>query len=255
MGLKFNYLRVFTQDYALGKMISVAMCVEQMVLLFLRQPSRKLWSLFGFIVKIKPQYSMLSTVRLLNLYYLAQETERLGLKGDVVECGVWNGGAAAMTSRGYHDIGDHRTKRTIWLFDSFEGLPAPSAKDSKSEVECYFEGLCKGSIENVKDIFHKLGLDMENVRIVKGWLDVTMKSPGIKEIALLHIDTDWYDSVKTPLDRLYPNIVPGGFVVIDDYWFHQGCKAAVHDFIKENSLEGKIKLIKVDRSAVYFQKP
>ena len=251
---RFNYLRVFTQDYILGKTISMVVSLAEMLVLFVRRPSRSLARLFGSILKIKPKYSMLSTVRLLNLYYLAQETERLNLKGDVVECGVWNGGAAAMAASAYFDTGK-QVHRTIWLFDSFEGLPPPGEKDNKAEVECYFQGLCKGSVENVRDIFHRLSLSMEEVKIVRGWLHETLKSNDIKQAALLHIDTDWYESVKLPLEHFYGKIVAGGFIVVDDYWFHQGCKAAVHDFFKEHDLDGKIQLKKVDRSAVYFQKP
>ena len=254
MEFKFNYLRVFTQDYALGKIISMGISLLEMMALLVTRPSRKLFRLFGFVFKIKPFYSMLSTVRLLNLYQLISEVERLGLNGDVVECGVWNGGAASMIARGYADAGK-KVKRTIWLFDSFEGFPPPGQRDKKSEVECYFQGLCKGAIDNVRDIFSKMGVSMDDVKIVKGWLNATLKVEIPKEIALLHVDTDWYDSVKAPLDHLYSRVVPGGFIVVDDYWFHEGCKAAVGDFIKEQKLEGKITLIKVDRSAVYFQKP
>lgn len=254
MAFKFNYLRVFTQDYLLGKVLSMVISLAEMAFLLATRPSRRLLRLFGFIFKIKPHYSMLSTLRLLNLYQLAQEAEQMGLTGDVVECGVWNGGAASMIARGIADS-KSSIKRTIWLFDSFEGLPPPGNKDKKSEVECYFKGLCKGAIENVHDIFGKMGVSMSNVKIVKGWLDTTLKVEIPKEIVLLHVDTDWYNSVKAPLDYLYNRVVPGGFIIVDDYWFHEGCKAAVGDFIKEQNLTGKIQLVKIDRSAVYFRKP
>ncbi len=196
---------------------------------------------------------MLATVRLLNLYNLAQKTEQTNIRGDVVECGVWNGGAAAMVAKAYQDMGS--TGRTMWLFDSFEGCPPPGERDPKVEAKNYFVGFCKGEIENVCSIFNKLGISMDNVRIVKGWLASTLKYNTVEKIALLHIDTDWYDCVKLPLDYFYDKIVPGGFVVIDDYWFHPGCKAAVHDFLSERNLIEKIQLKKVDRSAVCFQKP
>lgn len=159
-----------------------------------------------------------------------------------------------MIARSYADAGK-KIKRKIWLYDSFEGLPPPTEKDSKGEQECYFVGFCKGGLNNVKDIFRKLHLSFDDVHVVKGWLDTTLKQELPEAIALLHIDTDWYDCVKAPLDYLYPKVVPGGYVVVDDYWFHQGCKAALTDFIKEQGLEDKITLIRVDRSAVYFQKP
>ncbi len=251
--MRFNYLKVFTQDYALGKFLSLVWSLNEMLVLLLTEPSAELWMLFGLVFKIKPRYSMLSTIRLITLYKLIRESERLGVKGDIVECGVWNGGAAAMMARSYRDAGG-RNERTIWLFDSFEGLPPPGEKDGKSIVEHYYKGLCKGELDNVKAIFNKLAVPFDNVRVVKGWIGDTLKINTIGQLALLHIDTDWYDSVKSSLENLYDMVSVGGFIVVDDFLFHEGCRKAVMDFLKERGIDDKVKIIKVDRSAVYFQK-
>ena len=251
--MRFNYLKVFTQDYALGKLLSLVWSLYEMLVLLVSKPSGELWMLFGLVFQIKPKYSMLSTIRLITLYKLIRQAEQFGLKGDIVECGVWNGGAAAMMARSCRDAGSGNG-RTIWLFDSFEGLPPPGEKDGKSIVEHYFKGLCKGDLENVKAIFNKLGVPFDNVKVVKGWINDTLKANTIDRLVLLHIDTDWYDSVKSSLEYLYDKVVAGGFIVVDDFLVHEGCRKAVLDFLKERGLEDKVKIVKVDRSAVYFQK-
>lgn len=253
MKIRFNYLRIFTQDYFLGKILSVVWSLYEMLKLLIFKPSAELGMLFGLVIKIKPRYSMLSTIRLLTLYQLIREAQRRDLKGDIVECGVWNGGAAAMMARSYKDaVG--KDERSIWLFDSFEGLPLPGERDGKSMVEYYFKGLCKGDLENVKVIFNKLAVPFDNVKIVKGWVKDTLQVNTIGQVVLLHIDTDWYESVKTTLDHMYDKVVIGGYIVVDDFLFHDGCRDAVLDFLKERGLDGKVQIIKVDRSAVYFQK-
>jgi len=253
MKIRFNYLRIFTQDYFLGKALSVIWSLGEMLKLLILKPSPELWMLFGLIYKIKPRYSMLSTIRLITLYQRVREVQWQGIKGDIVECGVWNGGAAAMMAKSYQDAGG-RNERLIWLYDSFEGLPPPGVNDGESVVEYYYQGLCKGSIENVKGIFTKLAVPFDNVKIIKGWIDDTLVVKAISQVVLLHIDTDWYESVKSSLNHFYDKVVFGGFIVIDDFLFHEGCRLAVLDFLKEKGVESKTRIIKVDRSAVYFQK-
>jgi O-methyltransferase len=253
MKIGFNYLKIFTQDYALGKFLSLVWSLSEMLKLAIVRPSAELWMLFGLVFKIKPRYSMLSTIRLITLYQLVRDVQQRGLKGDIVECGVWNGGAAAMMARSLQDAGGTK-QRSLWLFDSFEGLPPPGKNDGKSITEHYFKGLCKGSLDQVKAIFDKLEVSFDHVKIVKGWLEDTLHINSIGQVVLLHIDTDWYESVKSTLEHMYDKVVAGGYIVVDDFYFHEGCRRAVSDFLKERGFESKIQMIKVDRSAVYFQK-
>lgn len=245
MTLKSNFMRLFAQDHLFGKAVSMTYAMVQMGVLFIRRPSRELLKQFKAILVIKPNYSMLSPVRLINLYALAKEADHMNLEGDLVECGVWNGGSAAMMAQ---------LKRKVWLFDSFEGLPLPGEKDKGIEAASFVKGLHKGSQEKIIEVFKKLNVDLSSVNIVKGWLEDTLERSGVEKVVLLHIDTDWYASVKYALNFFYDRITPGGFIVVDDYWFFPGCRQAVHDFIKERRLEDKIVIKKVDRSAVYFQK-
>jgi len=217
------------------------------------KPSAELWMLFGLVFKVKPGYSMLSTVRLLTLYQLVKEVQRQGLKGDIVECGVWNGGACAIMAKSYQNAGG-RNERSIWIFDSFEGLPPPGERDGKSVAKNYFKGLSKGNLEKVRFIFNKLSIPFDNVKVVKGWVEDTLPKNNLGPVALLHIDTNWYESVKAALDHIYDKVVVGGFIMVDDFLFFDGCRDAVLDFLKERGIEEKVQINKVDRSAVYFQK-
>src|SRR5438132_7181813 len=145
--------------------------------------------------------------------------------------------------------------RTIWLFDSFQGLPRPTEKDGKPERENYFKGWCKGDVNKVRRIFARLGVPVDLVKIVPGWFENTLKTAPVNRIAILHIDADWYESVKLVLDVFYDKVVPGGFIILNDYGTWPGCNQAVDDFFAEHNLND-IDLTIVEPSiGAYFQKP
>ena len=155
--------------------------------------------------------------RLINLHRLVQKVNRLNLPGDIVECGVWNGGSAAIMGVADQDDETSGKVRKLWLFDSFRGLPPPSNKDGRQARETYFQGWYHGDTEKVKRIFRRFRLSLQHVNIVAGWFDETLQTADLQTIALLHIDADWYASVKI-VETLYDKVVEGGFVVLDDYW-------------------------------------
>ena len=97
-------------------------------------------------------------------------------------------------------------------------------------------------------------LSLQHVNTVPGWFDETLRTADLQTIALLHIDADWYASVRIVLETLYDKVVEGGFVVLDDYWRWPGCREAVTDYLKEHQIQG-IELKKADLHGVYFQKP
>lgn len=112
-----------------------------------------------------------------------------------------------------------------------------------------------GYEEKVRELlFKKLKLDNKVIHLVKGWFNDTLPihKNDIGKIALLHLDCDWYESVKICLEELYDSVIEGGFIFIDDYGHWRGCKKAVDEFIKERDL--KIELVKSDYTGVYFQK-
>ncbi len=207
------------------------------------------------------KYTMVDRQRRKNLWRLAQRLEAQPVAGDMVELGVCNGGTlgvlAAAASRS-------ALGRVTWGYDSFQGLPEPTERDGQAAWK-YSHGLhtgrlvsinqCVGSSEIVSELlFEELGLEQAQVRLIKGWFQETLPNAPARPIALLHLDGDWYESVKYSLEQLYDQVVAGGYIVLDDYGYWQGCREALHDFLKERGLESQVKLERCGYTQVYFQK-
>jgi O-methyltransferase len=193
-------------------------------------------------------YTAVFVPRLVALYKLSEEINRRSVPGDIVECGVYNGGSAAIMA----SLCERSpVNRNVWLFDSFEGLPKPTDKDG-NEAPAY-EGWCHGDLSKVKKVLRKLRILESRVRIIKGWFQDTFPSIQIRDIAILHIDADWYESVKLCLEKFYDSVQPGGYIVLDDYGDWEGCRIATDEFLKKRALD--VKLIQVDYTGYYFQKP
>ena len=173
-------------------------------------------------------YTMEHPPRLKTLCRLCNEIDALNIPGDIVECGVWNGGSAAVMA---YSTRHSRLGRAIWLFDPFEGMPAPTFVDGDRAASMFHRDWIVGHVPRVQEVFRKLRISDRRVRIVKGWFEETFPSVDIPRIALLHIDADWYQSVKICLERSYDAVQPGGIVVLDDYSYWEGCRKATHEFI------------------------
>jgi len=193
-------------------------------------------------------YTAVFIPRLAALYTLANEIDRRQIPGDIVECGVYNGGSAALMAAACRDS---TKKRHIWLFDSFEGLPLPTDNDGEKAQTCGW--WCHGDLEKVVKILRKMRIPEYRIHITKGWFHETFPLVEIEKIALLHIDADWYDSVKLCLERFYEFVRPGGYVVIDDYGHWEGCKKATDEFLEEQGIN--VELVTVDYTGRYFRKP
>ncbi|MBI2024345.1 class I SAM-dependent methyltransferase [Candidatus Giovannonibacteria bacterium] len=204
---------------------------------------RKFW----LFKKVRP-YTTLEVSRLDALYSFILEANS-SLEGDIVECGTWKGGSAAVMA---YVLSKSRVKRNVWLFDSFEGLPAPSEIDGQKARKKYYPGLLKTPSTNIQDIFKKLKISSDNVKIIEGWFSETFPKVKIEKIAILHIDADFYEPVKMSLEKFYPSVVPGGIVVLDDFGTWEGCRAAFEEFRKKQNK--KIDLIQIDKTAYYFRK-
>lgn len=194
-------------------------------------------------------HTMVDIPRLRFLYRLTKKVDSLKLPGDIVECGVWNGGSVAVMAYATRSFS---MERNIWLFDSFEGLPKPGEWDGKEAFKQFYEGWNKGSISKVNQIFKKLKIPKRKIHIVKGWFQETFPSINIPRIAILHIDADWYESVKLCLVKYYDSVVSGGYIVIDDYGCWEGAQAATDEFLKDRKLREN--LVPIDSTAHYFQK-
>jgi len=199
---------------------------------------------------VKP-YSLVDRKGLLATYDLVTEMEGKAIEGSIVECGVARGGCSALMAM---IAARYKKERGTWLFDSFEGVPEPTENDP--EYGGLAKGSCLGTYDEVDNLlFSKFGLDRDSVFMVKGWFEDTL--PKHKEkvgaISLLRVDADWYDSTKCCLQNLYGNVVPGGYIVIDDYGALAGCRNAVDEFLKEHDI--KAELIQSNWTIHYFVKP
>jgi O-methyltransferase len=189
-------------------------------------------------------YTMASSRRGRTLFRLARDVERRGIPGDLVDCGVWNGGSTVLLSAGARS-------REVWAFDSFEGLPEPGPLDG-AESNAYV-GECVGSEEMVRDAFARYA-NLERLHIVKGWFAETFPSaaPRIASIAVLHADGDWYESVLLTLETFYPKLNRGGYVVIDDYGHWKGARTATDEFRRAQGIASPMRTI--DYTGRYWQK-
>lgn len=201
--------------------------------------TRPATDLFASVVeKVRP-YTMVTTDLLAELALQVQALLDYGVRGDLVECGVWRGGSSFLMAEVLRqvDVSD----RTVWLFDSFEGLPPPADVDGAAALEYasqvqsgeHFDN-CRVALEEVERTAAELGL-ARHTRFVKGWFEDTLPANRARVgcIALLRIDADWYSSVKCCLDNMYDQVVDGGLIVVDDYYVFDGCAKAVHDFLAE----------------------
>ena len=249
-----NLIKLTSTDFVAGRILLSGKGLLDLLWFLVRNPQKKPLRLAALILQLIPKYTKVSVKRLINLYRLVQKVNQLNLPGDIVECGVWNGGSAAIMGVADRDDETSGKVRQLWLFDSFRGLPPPSNKDGKQAKAAYFSGWCQGEPEKVKQIFRRFRLSLQHVNMIAGWFDETLETADLQTIALLHIDADWYASVKIVLETFYDKVVEGGFVVLDDYWRWPGCREAVTDYLREHQIQGVV-LKRSDWHGVYFQKP
>jgi len=193
-------------------------------------------------IALVESHTMLSYQRLVTLWQQVRYLDRAGIQGALIECGTWKGGAAAMMALAHRQSGTPH--RELHLFDSFEGLPEPDrAHDGDMAVQYAGArasgilrsiGKCVGALEDNRHAvgaIAKYPASLTHFHV--GWFQETLRAlpAGVADIALLRIDGDWYESTKICLDVLFPQVVSGGIVVIDDYGKWSGCRKAVDEFM------------------------
>ena len=191
--------------------------------------ARESWRQWRLFQRIAP-YTRVSREKLAVLCRLVATLDRDRVPGAIVECGVFKGGAAAVMAR------QAACEREVYLFDSFEGLPPPGIEDGAIARSQFQPGWCASTEDDVRRAFAASGCGLSRVHFVKGWFAETFPRTTLPDIALLHIDADWYDSVKLCLDTWFDRIAPGGFVVLDDYGRWEGCTKATDEFLERRRL-------------------
>jgi O-methyltransferase len=182
-------------------------------------------------------YTMVGSEKIRLIIDLARSVDELNIPGDMVECGVCNGGSAAILA---HFAASSRYNRKTHLFDSWQGLPAttpedtPSANGNTAESEI---GKCVGDINKVREVMYQVGADVDRVFYYEGWFQDTFPKVEIPEIAMLNLDSDWYASEKLCLEKWYDRVSINGFVYFDDFFYWPGCQKAVIEFFQKRSNE------------------
>lgn len=168
-----------------------------------------------------------------------------GIPGALVECGVWRGGimmAAALTllRAGVRD-------RDLYLFDTYEGMTEPTAHDKwngklatdiwRAEAgDAPISEWCRAGFDDVAKNMRSTGYPTERVHLVKGRVEDTLPAQGPAQIAMLRLDTDWYESTKHELEHLFPRLVPGGVLILDDYGHWEGARRAVDEYLASSKV-------------------
>ena len=196
--------------------------------------------------------TMIGRIRLRSLRECCEAVLREHVPGDLVETGIWRGGACIMMAA---VLAAHEDKtRTVWGFDSFQGLPPPDeAKypDDRGDQLYRFPQLAV-SVEEVVENFRRMGLWSEQVRLVKGWFKNTVAAAPIERIAVLRLDGDLYESTIQVLEGFYPRLSAGGFCIVDDYGAMLSCRAAVEDYRRDHGVNEPI--VDIDGKGVLWRK-
>lgn len=190
--------------------------------------------------------SMAGRARLWNAARLVQAAVLAGVPGDVLEAGVWRGGCSivmrAALGRG--------TDRTVWVVDSFNGLPPSS--DPHDTVDFSGIPVLSVSMAEVNDNFRRLGWADGQVRFVEGWFRDTLPALDVR-LAVLRLDGDLFTSTTDTLEALYDKVSVGGYVIVDDYHALDCCRQATDEFRSRRKVRGP--MTRIDWAGAYWQKP
>lgn len=203
--------------------------------------------------------SMLPIARLHHLQACIEDVLRQGIPGDLLEAGVWRGGAVALMRAvlQVHDV----TDRCVWAADSFKGLPEPDAARFPREAASYHGPVQRDgyqhmavSMEQVRANLERYGLLDEQIRFLPGWFRDTLPHAPVERLAVLRLDGDYYESTRDVLEHLYDKLSPGGYLIVDDYgedeWTH--CRAAVDEFRAERGITEPLRAL--DPRCWYWQR-
>lgn len=195
---------------------------------------------FGPIHARCAAFTMTTVERMYALWSALRHLDATGVEGDVVECGVWRGGSSMVAALTLLQVGDEQ--RGLHLYDTFEGMSEPTEHDVSAgglQVASDWERisddkddpvLVYATLEEVRRNMASTGFPAERIAYVQGKVEDTIPAQAPERIALLRLDTDWYESTKHELEQLWPRLVPGGVLIIDDYGDWVGARRAVDEF-------------------------
>ena len=213
------------------------------------------------IEKVRP-YTMTSAERLFALIEAVKYVVKNDIPGSIVECGVWKGGSMMAVAETLKKL--NATDRQLYLYDTYAGMTPPTDEDKAHNEETAADLLVKdagikeesvvwafSTIEEVKANISQTNYPQNNIHFIEGDVLKTIPAADPGAIALLRLDTDWYESTKHEMEQLYPKLNQSGVLIIDDYGFWKGSRKAVDEYLQANNIS--IMLHRIDdtgRSAI-----
>ncbi len=217
----------------------------------------------SIIQKVRP-FTMTSNERLYGLIESVRYVINNNIEGDFVECGVWKGGSMMAIAKTLQMMGV--TNRHLYLYDTFAGMTAPTdddidqldrdaatqltneENDKTESVVWAFSGL-----DEVKKNIASTNYPSEFIHFIEGDVLKTIPATIPNQIALLRLDTDWYESTKHEMEHLFPKLIAKGVIIIDDYGFWKGSRKAVDEYLSNNNISLLLhRMDETGRSAVKF---
>jgi hypothetical protein len=197
------------------------------------------------IIRVK-DYTMTSTERLYGLCEAVRYITSTGIEGDIVECGVWRGGSMMAVAEMLKKFGD--PDRNLHLFDTFAGMSEPTQEDvtvhgqsadalmkteSKEDAKSVW---CVSTLDEVRGHMSSTGYPGNRVFFYQGMVEETIPEGAPEKIALLRLDTDFYESTRHEMEHLFPRLANGGVLIIDDYGHWEGARRAVDEYLDAHGI-------------------
>jgi len=208
----------------------------------------------AIVARVAP-FTLTSLDRRASLILGVDHLVRQRIPGDIVECGVWRGGSMMAVALALLARGD--TSRHLYLYDTYEGMSEPTAEDRSHTGESAQAQLartergqgvwCEAGLNDVQANLWSTGYPRQQIHFVQGKVEDSIPATMPESIALLRLDTDWYESTKHELVHLYPRLQRNGLLVIDDYGHWQGARQAVDEYFAAHG--GQQFLHRVDYTA------
>jgi hypothetical protein len=208
-------------------------------------------------------FTMTSVERMYALHQAIGHVHRAAIAGDVVECGVWRGGSTMLAALRLLELGD--SERSLWLYDTFAGMPDPGKHDADASGTSIaaewdrYRGrtddlmFAYATLDDVRANMATTSFPADRLHYVRGMVEETIPATAPERIALLRLDTDWYESTRHELEHLYPRLAPGGVLIIDDYGHWQGARKAVDEWLA--AIDAPPLLVRVDYTGRVAVKP
>jgi O-methyltransferase len=208
------------------------------------------------VIRAVRPWTMTSPEKLNALVYAVRYVVRHKIPGDIVECGVWRGGSMLAIAKTLIENGD--TGRDLHLYDTFEGMSEPTEHDKRHDGKPAADMLAASdktagvwayaSFEDVQATMAESAYPAERIHYYKGKVEDTIPGDIPEQISILRLDTDWYESTRHELEHLWPRLVPGGVLLLDDYGWWDGAKRAVDEWLEE--VNPRLLLLRMDEGRI-----